>query len=358
MKLAVEYPYLCKDRDRHGNIRYYFRRGGFPKVRIRERPGSQEFFNRYHELMRVGQQSALPTADESVKPGTYRWLCCEYLASKTYARLEPCTQRTRRLILDATYGEPLFPGSSKTFADFPLSRITSKSLRVLRDRKGTPEGSNNRVKAIRAVFKWALNDERITTNPARDLEKVSAPSDGYHSWTIEEVEQYEARHPIGSKARLALALIMYTGVRRSDVVRLGKQHVRNGWFHFKQHKNRNRHPITIEIPILPELQAVVEASPIGDLTYLVTDFGRPFAIAGFGNKMRQWCNEAGLVHCSAHGLRKAGAAIAAENGATEHQLMAIFGWETIKEAERYTKAARRRKMAGDAMGLMRSKRGT
>ena len=168
-----------------------------------------------------------------------------------------------------------------------------------------------------------------------------------------ELEQYEKHHLIGTKARLALALFMYTGSRRSDAVRLGRQHAPDGWFRFKQHKNRNRHPIEVEIPILPELQRIIDASPTGDLTYLVTEFGRPFSIAGFGNKFREWCNQAGLPHCSAHGLRKAGATRAAENGATEHQLMAILAWKTIQEAERYTKTARRKKIASDAMALLR-----
>jgi integrase len=136
-------------------------------------------------------------------------------------------------------------------------------------------------------------------------------------------------------------------------VRLGRQHVREDWLRFQQYKNRNRHPVLIEIPILPELQRIIDASPTGDLTFLVTDYGRSFTAAGFGNRFREWCDQAGLPHCTAHGLRKAGAAIAAENGATEHQLMSIFGWQTIKEAERYTKAARRKKMAGDAMPLLR-----
>ncbi|MEX0745640.1 MAG: tyrosine-type recombinase/integrase [Phycisphaeraceae bacterium] len=152
-------------------------------------------------------------------------------------------------------------------------------------------------------------------------------------------------------------MLLYSGARRSDVVQLGRQHVRDSWFRFRQHKNRNRNPMTIDIPVLPELQRVIEASPTGDMTFLITEYGRPFSIAGFGNKMREWCNQAGLPHCSAHGLRKAGAALAAENGATEHQLMAIFGWRTIQEAERYTKAARRKKMAGDAMPLLRRTKG-
>ena len=110
--------------------------------------------------------------------------------------------------------------------------------------------------------------------------------------------------------------------------------------------------MTIEVPILPQLQRIIDASPTGDLTFLVSERKRPFAVSAFGNWFRTRCNEAGLSQCSAHGLRKAGATIAAENGATEHQLMAIFGWATLKEAERYTKAARRKKMAGDAMSLL------
>jgi site-specific recombinase XerD len=89
------------------------------------------------------------------------------------------------------------------------------------------------------------------------------------------------------------------------------------------------------------------------LAYLVTDSGRPFSIKGFGNKFRQWCDEASLPHCSAHGIRKADACLAAEEGATSHQLQSMFGWKSIQEAERYTQAARRKKMAGDGMPLLR-----
>ena len=151
------------------------------------------------------------------------------------------------------------------------------------------------------------------------------------------------------QGRLALALLLWTGVRRSDLVGLGRQHARAGWLEFTQAKNRNRRPVRIEIPILPQLQEVLEASPTGDLTYLVTEAGRPFSVAGFGNWFRARCNEAGLEHCSAHGLRKAGAATAAENGATTQQLMAIFGWLSLAEAERYTRAAERKRLAAAAM---------
>jgi integrase len=209
------------------------------------------------------------------------------------------------------------------------------------------------VKLIRAMFTWAVEEEHAVANPARDVPLIKTGSTGFHSWTIDEVEQFEVRHAIGTKARLALALLLWTGVRRSDVVLLGKQHARGGWLKFNQQKNRKRSPVTVEIPILPELQRIIDASPTGDLTFLVSEQNHPFSSAGFGNWFRTRCDEAGLPNCSAHGLRNAGATIAAENGATEHQLMAIFGWATSKEAEHYTKAAIRKKMAGDAMRLLR-----
>src|SRR5262249_36813994 len=159
------------------------------------------------------------------------------------------------------------------------------------------DAANNRLKTIRRVFVWALENDHVIANPARDVSLLRRVSEDHHTWTVEEVEQYERRHLIGTKARLALALLLYTGTRRSDVVLLGRQHVRRGWLKFKQQKNRDRHPVTTEIPILPPLQKIIDATPTGDLTFLVTGKGgRPFAAAGFGNWFRDQCDEAGLSH--------------------------------------------------------------
>ena len=117
----------------------------------------------------------------------------------------------------------------------------------------------------------------------RDLTVEAAPAGGHHSWAVEEVRQFEQRHPLGTKARLALALLLWTGVRRSDLVKLGKQHVRDGKLRFTQQKNRKRKPVQITVPILPELQKVIDASPAGDLTFLVTGAGAPDTVWGFGN---------------------------------------------------------------------------
>ena len=149
--------------------------------------------------------------------------------------------------------------------------------------------------------------------------------------------------------------MLFTGQRRSDITRLGPQNSRDGKLTFTQFKGRNRKPKRLVLPILPALQQVIDASPCGDRAFLLNDLGRPFTDAGFGNKFRAWCDQAGLKHCTAHGLRKAGATIAANNGATAHQLMAIFGWETLKMAEAYTRAADQERLAEAAMHMIQGR---
>ncbi len=358
--LTVKFRHVHEDVDRHGNVRIYFKRRGQRKVRLREPVDSEAFSTRYHEILRESESGKL-SLGVSVKPagprpeaGTLKWLVAAYTASSAFKQqLDPQTQRTRLGIIGHMLDEPVRPGATETYARFPVDRLTTKALRVLRDRKADlPESANNRVKVLRGLFKWALAEEHVAVNPARDVTMIKTASDGWHSWTLEEVAAYEARHPVGSKARLALCVLLYAGVRRSDAVQIGRQHMRGGALRFRQHKGRHRYPITVEIPVLAPLAEAIAAGPTGDLTLLVTEAGRPFSIAGFGNWFRDRCDEAGLPQCSAHGLRKAGATRAAENGATAHQLMSMYGWKTLQEAEHYTKAAERRMLAASGMPLM------
>jgi integrase len=352
-------PLGCvEDRDRYGNIRIYYRAKGRSKVRLRSTPWTLEFMAEYEAAK--GVLAAQQPRSTDIATGTWRWLCVKYFGEcAEYKRLDPQTQRVRRLILEGTFDEPIAPGSAKLFRDMPLSRMGTDAVEVLRDRKiDLPGAANNRVKAIRQVFKFGTRKKHpdgkpyVLNNPARDVEKFSYGSSGFHSWTPEEVRQFEERHPIGTKARLALALLLFTGQRRADVIRFGKQHVRNGKLTFTQRKGRHREPITLSLPILPILQQIIDVSPCGDLTFLVNHLNRPFTDAGFGNRFRDWCDQAGLPNCSAHGLRKASATNAANNGATAHQLMAMFGWKSIKMAQHYTRAADQERLAESAMYLL------
>ncbi|WP_245263213.1 tyrosine-type recombinase/integrase [Azorhizobium doebereinerae] len=362
--MDAKFRYTCRERDRHGKERIYFRRRpGEKRIELPFYPRGEtppEGFTRaYHGAMKatVGDRPAdTPAvkvrATSQPTVGTFRWLCAQYFASGEFRQLGPSTRTVRRGILEHCLLEPTAPGSVTVFADLRIEQISAKGVRVLRDRKaGLPEAANGRVKAIRQVFAWAIKAEpdMVSLNPARDVPYLKGRADGFHTWTIEEVQAFAVRHPLGSKAHLALALLLFSGVRRSDVVKLGPQMIRNGWLRFAETKGATQIRKDREIPVLPILASVIEASDLGHLAFLVTAFGRPFTANGFGNWFRKRCDEAGLPHCSAHGLRKAGATIAAENGATEHQLMAMYGWESPKQAAIYTRRANRRKLAGAGM---------
>jgi integrase len=188
-------------------------------------------------------------------------------------------------------------------------------------------------------------------NPCNGIKRLKS-GDGFHTLTLEEIEQFEAKHKPGTMARLALAIFMFTGLRLSDASILGKQHLREGWIRIRPGKTSGSSGVEVHMPLLPDLATELDSVAAGRMTFVVTEYGKPFSEKGLGNKMRQWCNEAELPHCSAHGLRKAGASIAAENGATSDQLKAIFGWTTSQQADLYTRAARRKVLAKDGAKLL------
>lgn len=326
----------------------YFRKKGEKDIRMYGTPGTQEWEETYRRLL-AGERPAENEAEQT-SDGTFGWLCQQYMSSTTFAELDERTCRVRRGILTACMDD-VPPDGKKKFKDMPLSRFTPKTVALIRDRKADlPEAANGRIKAIRAVFNWATLPEvgLSQVNPARDVQYCKSNNpDGHHTWTLEEVEQFERRHPLGTKAYLALALLLYTGQRRSDVVLMGRQHEKGGWLRFTQQKNRNKSPITLEIPIRPELRRALDAGPTGDIVYLVTEFGKPFTFNGFGNWFRDRCIEAG-VPGRAHGLRKAAATRLADAGATAHEIMSITGHRTMKEVDRYTRAANQKRLAESA----------
>lgn len=119
----------------------------------------------------------------------------------------------------------------------------------------------------------------------------------------------------------------------------------NGWLRMVPGKTSYKRKTVSEKPILPVLSDIIARSPTGDLTFLVTDFGKPFTRAGFGNWFRNRCDEAALPHCTAHGLRKAGATIAADEGASDRELMALYDWTSVAQANVYTAAVNRKRLA-------------
>jgi integrase/recombinase XerD len=341
VKLQLKLKHLSGDVDRYGNARFYVRVPGRRKVRIRGVPGSDEFMAAYHAAI---------VAPPAVAPGyaalgSLRHLCQLYYASVVFKTLDIATQTWRRRALD---------GISRAYGEQPVAKMEDRHVRkIVEERADKPTAAKKRLRALQALFKWAIANQEVTRNPTRDVAPIRYFEKGHHSWTLEEVETFEEKHPLGTKARLAMALMLYTACRREDAVRLGPQHVRRGRVQFTQAKNEHRNPVAMNIPLHVDLAAAIEAAPSGHMTFLTTAFGKPFTPAGFGNWFRERCDEAGLPHCSAHGLRKATAARLAERGATPHEIMAVTGHQSLEEIERYTRAARRAGLADSAMAKLK-----
>lgn len=354
--------WVIEDTDRHGNVRVYFRRNGV-KIRLRSTPGTPEFDEEYGRAL--AGTPARKRGDKHVTPiqhGSLRWLCAEYFRSPAFKSLVRGNVRRRilELICETKIKDASGNETGRPLGDLPYNGIAKRHVLTLRNQRADrPEAGNVRVKALRQLFAWAGEERDLMgSNPAREVKYLPSNNpDGFHTWSVEEVEQYQMRHKLGTMARLALDLMANTGVRRSDVVRLGRPMERDGWLNFTEAKGRNRKVKHRAIPILEPLRASIDAAEASQRpTYLVTAFGKPFTANGFGNWFRKRCTEAGLPeHCSAHGLRKAGATIAAENGASEHELMAIFGWSSPKQAALYTRSADRKRLAGSAMHLLAPK---
>lgn len=320
--------------DRHGRPRFYFRRPGFKRVPLPGLPWSPEFMAAYEEAL-AGQ--FVQVGSSHLKLGTMRALAISYYNSLGFRSLKPSSRAIYRRIIDRFCREH----GDKRVATLQRGHI----VKLMAARAEKPGSANGLHKVLRAMMQHAVETGLRADDPTRDVKVIRVKSDGYHSWTESEIGQFEARHIVGSRARLAFALLLYTGQRRSDVVRMGRQHIRDGALQVRQLKTGAE----LSIPVHPELDAIIAETPTNHLTFLTTQFGQPFTAAGFGNWFREQCDLADLPDCSAHGLRKAAARRLAEAGCTAHEISAITGHASLRELARYTKAVDQKKLAAAAM---------
>lgn len=363
--LRFDFPYLMEDTDRHGNARVYVRRKGRPKVRVHALKGTPAFAKAYVEALDVmeGRKAAPDKRDYRLAPErSLGWLATQYFQSNGkhgFLRLDARMQRVRRSIIEECLREPERPGSRDLMSHTPIDEIDAGAVIMLMERKaGAPGAANNRKKYLSSMFRWAITHKHMTKNPARDAERIDYATDGWHTWTVDEIRQYIDRHPIGTKPYLFMVLVLCLGGRRQDAIRFSKAHVFPKWdannlptqlagavIRYIPRKTRYKRLTEAEKPILPMLAAALIAGPLGDFNFLVTEQGKPYTDGGIGNAMRDWCDQANLHHCTAHGLKKAAASITAEEGATDRGLMSLFDWTTEKQANTYTAKASRRVMA-------------
>ncbi|WP_298965130.1 integrase [uncultured Roseibium sp.] len=334
-------PHLSREKSRHGRAKWFFRVGKGPRLRLPDEydtsPDS-EFMKAYKAALNGQKPEVKPKSRHS--QNTLGWLFDMYQQSAKFQSLADGTQRARANIIKGIV--------AKT-GHIRLANVTEKKIRQGRESKAsTPEAANNFLKTMKAAFAWGVDSGLIDDDPARNVKKIQTKTDGFEPWTEEDIAKFEVRHALGTRQRLALDIFLCTSFRRKDGHLLGKQHVKDGIIRYRTSKQG----VWVEMPLLPRLQQSIEATETGDLTFLITEKGKPFAsAASLGTSFRKWCDEAD-VSKSIHGIRKFNAEVVAEGGATEHEMMALFGWQTADMASLYAKKANRGKLARRSAHLL------
>jgi integrase len=276
--------------------------------------------------------------------GSIAWLIERYQETSAWTAFSRASQQQRQAVLAQVV---------KAAGDRPFIDITKRALEAGRDRRSAYQ-ARKFLDVMRSLFRWAVKAGIAEVDPTIGISNPQAlKTAGFHMWSEDDIAAYEARWPIGIRQRVWLDVLLYTGLRRGDAVKLGKQHIRNGVATLKTEKTGTE----VTLPILPVLAETLAAGPCGDLAFIAGANGHPMTKGTFSNEFRRACRAAGLRKRSAHGLRKAAATRAANAGATVAQLEAIFGWSGGAMASLYTRSADRRRLAIEAMSKLMNESG-
>src|SRR5262245_44959686 len=331
-------PHLHRERTRHGRTAWYVRIGHGSRIRLRAEYGTPEFEAEYRAALE-GRPPA--SRERAATIGSLAWLFDRYRETVAWSDLSLATRRQRENILVAVL---------KQAGHESATTIKRAHIVAGRDRRAaTPFQARHFLDAMRGLFRWALDAGHVKADPTVGVKNPAREKDneGFPAWTEDDVAAYERSWPVGSRERVWLDVLLYTGLRRGDAVKLGRQHVRDGVATLRTEKTGT----TVTLPILPVLAVTLAAGPCGELTFICGASGQPFTKESFGNAFREACRGAG-IRKSAHGVRKIGATRAAENGATVAELEAIFGWQGGGMASLYTRAADRARLAKGAMAKL------
>lgn len=332
-------PYLSRELTRHGKPVWYVRRNG-KRIRLKGVFGTPEFDAEYQAAI---ASTSVSTENIKEAAGTLGWLVARYRETDAWQRLSLATRRQRESILKQALASA---------GDKPIRRITTDVIAAGRDRRlKMPNQARHFLDAMRGLFRWAYKAKLVKIDPTHGIDDPARPkSEGFIPWTEDDVAAYESRWAIGTRQRVWLDVLLYTGLRHGDAARLGRQHVRNGVATLATEKTGT----VVSLPVLAVLKRTLDAGPCGDLAFIVGAKGQPFRKESFGNAFAEAARMAG-VRKSCHGLRKIAATRCAENGATIPQMNAIFGWTGSRMALRYIEAADRKRLAAEAMDKLNNK---
>lgn len=326
--------HVHKQKTRHGKWVFYYREGKGKRIRLPS-PASPAFKDAV-KAAAIGS----PVEAPAIRSGTLEWLWDRYTTeSAKWSAYSPATQKQQRLIM----AKVLPKNATKA-----LSTFTQDTMQAGVDKKHeTPAQAANFLKTMKGMFGWAKKMRLVSIDPTIGVELPDYKTEGFPAWTVEEVRAFRLKHAIGTPARLAMELMLLAGLRRSDVVIAGRQHIKGRVLSMETMKTGAR----ISVELSDDLIKVIDATPRKGLHLVENKLGGPFTKESFGNWFRKMCSEAD-VEKSAHGLRKLSATLAAEGGAATHQLLAQYGWSNIATAEIYTRGIDRKRLGIEASRIV------
>jgi integrase len=335
-KMAVlKLDYVNQYRDRQGKLRRYFRRGAV-RGPLPGEVGSAEFMEAYQGYL--GKTGRRP---KSKVEGSLGRLITDYYASRPFADLKQSSRRTYRYVL-----EPL----AKVHGHRTALITHKQASKLIQEMGARSPGMANLTKSVlQKLFKYAVKEGWRDDNPMIGIDRFKGGE--HHTWTEGELKAFEDRWPLGTRQRLAYAFLLYTGQRVEDVAGLTRADITPEGIHLIQKKTGAE----LTLPILPELEVAMRAYKANGLALIGRTDGRPFSERGLSQLIRSAVKRAGLpAKCVAHGLRKAKMRRLAEDGASEKEIAAWSGHKTLREIERYTKAADQKRLAKSATNKRRT----
>jgi integrase len=305
--------------------------------------GSDEFEGAYRAAL---TGDLVVGRDKHVKPaqGTIGALIASYMRSSAYLGLRQTTKVGYASRLDALRTKH----GHRTVAGLTRQRIVSGILQPYAARPGAGLAI---LKMLRVLIRHAIDIGWLDHDPSLGIKRPKIQE--IRSWTDDEILGFEQHWAVGTKERLAFALMLYTGQRRSDVHRMTWADVSERTIRVVQQKTGRK----LTIPLHRELLTVLAGARREYVMIINTDYGKPFTVDGFSQWLRSAITDAGLpLDCQPHGLRKTAGRRLAEAGCSAHEIMAVLGHKTLAEAERYTREADQMRLATEAMMKLEGRR--
>jgi integrase len=184
----------------------------------------------YHAAL-AGEVPQVEIGASRTKPGTVNAAVISYLNSAPFHAQAPDTRRTRRNILERWRVE----NGDKRIAMLQRNHLA----RMVAAKAGTPSTARNFLNTLRALMKHCIIEGIRADDPTQGIKAPPIKTAGYRTWTEADIKDFRGKHPIGSRARLALELLLCTAQRRSDIVRLGRQHIHDGMLDLRQQEDRH-----------------------------------------------------------------------------------------------------------------------